>query len=453
MFVLKNLYQLPINFKQLRAGRKDEINSLLNQFWRLVSGPLTLIFIPLFLSNEDQGFWYTFIGISALSIFADLGFTAIILQFSAHEFAFLKFENGELVGNEYHLARISSLFRFVLRWTTIVVLIVFPIIAIIGIIMFSDKSETNFWLLPWIIYLIASVGNFSCSVISSFVQGCQQVAKIQRIMLFSSAASTIVLIPLLYFHFGLYALALSLTLGVTVFILLLNREYNTLFIQLLKHDGSRGNWRRELLPLLGKYAVSWASGYFCFQIYTPLMFQYKGAVAAGKVGITITLISAIYSISNVWFIAKTPKLNILVAERKWLDLDVLFKNLVILSASTYLLGISTLLAAFVVLSGNWNLFDKISERFLGLIPVSMLALGWFFQIFVSGSAAYLRAHKKEVYMYVSLFSGLFIVVTTFLSARYLPVEYLFTGFLASYFIFGIIEYRIFRQSRILWHST
>lgn len=440
-----------ININNLKIHRKDELSSLLTQLWRLISGPLSLLFIPLFLTSEDQGFWYTFTGLSALSIFADLGFTAIILQFSAHEYAFLKIEDGRLVGDEHHLARISSLFKFVLRWSSIMILVVFPIIAIIGIFMFIDKSESLYWLIPWFIYLIASVGNFICTVISSFFQGFELVARNQRIILFSSIATTLVLIPLLYFQFGLYSLALSLLAGVIVYGVLLYKNYNELISQLLHYSENKGNWRKELLPLFGKYAASWSSGYFSFQIYIPLMFQFKGAVVAGQVGITMSLINSIYSISNIWFIAKTPKMNILVAEKKWLDLDRLFKKTLVFSVSTYLFGIGVLLGIFLIFSGQWAFFDRLSNRFLGIIPLSMLAMGWFLQLFVSGSAAYLRAHKKEVYMYVSILSGLFVVVTTLLLARYLPSDYIFLGFLTSYFIFGVVELNIFNRSRIAWH--
>ena len=73
-----------------------------NFFW-----PLILLSIPFFLTPEVQGFWYTFISLAALSVLADLGFSNIILQFSAHEFAFLRFKaNMTLEGDTYHLLQI-----------------------------------------------------------------------------------------------------------------------------------------------------------------------------------------------------------------------------------------------------------------------------------------------------------------------------------------------------------
>ena len=60
---------------------KDLLYTLLNQLWRIISGPLILLFIPLYLTPMEQGYWYTFISIGALGLFADLGFSNIVLIF------------------------------------------------------------------------------------------------------------------------------------------------------------------------------------------------------------------------------------------------------------------------------------------------------------------------------------------------------------------------------------
>ena len=72
---------------------KDIAATFFNQAWRLISGPLMLLLIPLYLTEEQQGYWYLFGSVAALSTFADLGFSNIILQFSAHEYASLKIGN------------------------------------------------------------------------------------------------------------------------------------------------------------------------------------------------------------------------------------------------------------------------------------------------------------------------------------------------------------------------
>ncbi|WP_158904923.1 hypothetical protein [Rectinema subterraneum] len=431
---------------------KDIISTYTNQFWRLISGPISLILIPLFITPEIQGFWYTFSSISALSVFADLGFTTIILQFSAHEFAFLHFSGSlDLSGPEGYRKRMASLFRFVLKWTTSIVLIAFPVIFIVGYILFIQKAGISVWLAPWIIYSIGAAIGFYASVVSSFIQGCDQVSNIQKLSLQSAIVGTLSMFISLMLHFGLYSIAISLLLANLYNLAAILIKYRKFLRTLWKTEPDSTDWKHDILRLLWKYALSWSSGYFIFKIYTPFMFQFHGPIEAGKVGITISLVTAIFSISNTWFSANTPKLNMLVAKREWKNLDKEFRKNMILSLGTYLLGIFALFVAVFVFSGRWQFFDKLKVRFLGLMPLSMLLAGWFLQIIVNGLAIYLRAHKEEPFVIPSVVSGIFIIATTYLSAKYLPPTMFFTGFIASY-LYGLPwSFKIFFNKRKEWH--
>ena len=129
---------------------KDLASTFLNQIWRVFSGPLMLFCIPYFLSPETQGYWYTFISLAALSVLADLGFSNIVLQFSAHEFAFLQFnQNNQLKGNREHLFRLADFFQFSLKWLFKVILIAFPLIMIGGYFFLSYKTTPDHPIYGW----------------------------------------------------------------------------------------------------------------------------------------------------------------------------------------------------------------------------------------------------------------------------------------------------------------
>ena len=67
-----------------KRANKDMLYTLLNQLWRVVAGPALLLSIPIFLTAVEQGYWYTFTSIAALSVLQILGFQRFILQFTAH---------------------------------------------------------------------------------------------------------------------------------------------------------------------------------------------------------------------------------------------------------------------------------------------------------------------------------------------------------------------------------
>ena len=164
---------------------KDLLYTLLNQLWRIISGPLILLFIPLYLTPMEQGYWYTFISIGALGLFADLGFSNIVLIFASHEFAHLSFtEDKKFIGNEEHLQRLATFFRFSVRWILRAVLIVFPLIMIGGYFFLLNKQTVDIvWIQPWILYAFASSITFVYSsflfffdivILTSFCNACRR---------------------------------------------------------------------------------------------------------------------------------------------------------------------------------------------------------------------------------------------------------------------------------------
>jgi hypothetical protein len=428
----------------------DVIFTLLNSLWRIVSGPVTLIFIPLFLNPQLQGFWYTFMSLSALSIFADLGFTTIVTQFSAHEYAHLRFnpDSGLFEGEETVIKRIGSLFRFVVKWSLLVVVIGFPIILLVGFVMFKDKGSNINWITPWCIFVLSSGLSFTTGVVLSFFEGCGQIAAIEKNKFISGIVSTISVASFLYWGFNLYALAFTYIITVSINILLLYLRFGKLAMQIIR--ASRGviiNWRTDFLQLIWKYAISWTSGYFIFQIYTPLMFQFHGPVEAGKVGITVALVTATYSIANVWIYVANPKLNMFASLRNWAAMDRLALKSIILSVITFAIG-----GIFVLTIMHFFSNYSIIGRFLGIVPMSCLFLAWIILIVIYGLAVYLRAHKKEPLVLLSVLSAVYIVISTFLVIKYLPPQYLFLGFLTAQ-LWGLpATIILFIKKRKEWHT-
>jgi hypothetical protein len=94
-----------------------------------------------------------------------------------------------------------------------------------------------------------------------------------------------------------------------------------------------------------------------------------------------------------------------------------------------LTGIAVVFSLLILLKGKVAIID----RFVDNTSMSLLAAAWFLQIIVNNLAVYLRAHKEEPLVVPSFFTAVYIAVTTFLCARFLPPAYFFLGFFSSYF--------------------
>ena len=409
----------------------DFRQTAINQIWRLVNGPLMLMLIPLYLTAEAQGYWYTFISLAALVIFADMGFTTILLQFSAHEYANLSFDqHRSLAGDRHHLERIASLFRFSVKWSAGMGLLAFPLILTAGFFILDEKQTNVDWVGAWVLYSLASIFVFMNSMVLSFIEGCNSVGDVQKIRFKISFITSISMIVLLLLGAELYALTASLAIGAIASTVIVVHRYKNMLKQLwFLGKGLAHQWNKEILPLLGRYAVSFISGYLIFSMFTIIAFKYYGVVEAGKVGFSIAICTAIFGIANIWITVVTPKINMYVSRKEFASLNAIFKKHLIAAIVTYIIGI-------ILLFGIVTSFQDVlpvANRVVKNSSLAAIALGWLFQIVINGYAVYLRAFKREPLMVPSLVTAVYIVTATVLAATYLPFEYFFTGFLTSYF--------------------
>lgn len=438
---------------KLIKQHKDILSTLLNQLWRLISGPLTLLLIPIFLSPVNQGYWYLFASLSALSVFADLGFSNIIMQFSAHQYANLSFNNeGLLVGDPFYLHKMGSFFRFTLKWIFKICFLVFPVIYSIGILFFLRDGVFNAYIYPWTVYLIGSLLNFLCYAILSYLEGMNRISKIQNIRLKVAVINTAVTAAVLMFGGGIYALAAGSFLSGLSLIIFVYIYFQGVLTQVLNiSKNSTYDWYKEVMPLFIKYALSFSSGYFIFSVYTPLMQYYHGPIQSGKVGITLTLVTTVFGLSNIWIYTIIPRMNILVSKNDKIALDLIFNRRLWFAVVTYLL-ISFCLLLFYLLFKDFQVISRILSRFLSLPEILMLSTCYLFQLIINSWATYLRAHKKEPYMIPSMILALWISLFTAYAGYNLSSSYFFVGFLSSYLWWLPVAFLIYKRCQKDWYE-
>lgn len=413
---------------------KDVTNTFLNQLWRLIAGPIILILIPIYLTAEQQGYWFGFSSLAALAIFADLGFSNIVLQFAAHEFAYLSFDkNGHFTGDTAHFQKLSSLLVFSIKWAGAVAAIAFPIIFAIGFFVLSKSDTAVSWIIPWVLYGASSALVFLNSTILCFFEGCDSVRIVQGVRFRLAFVGSIVIMISLFLKLHLYALAFSMLANSLVGIYLIYTNFGAAIRELINaSQRDYYSWRGEFLRLAWKYAVSWASGYFIFQMYTPLSFQFHGAVEAGKVGLSISLWMAVFGLSNIWIQANTPKFNMCIAKKDWVSLDRIFMKNLLLAVLTFLLGVLIVFIALHLVGNKTGL----RERMVDTVSMALLGFAWLMQVVANSLAVYLRAHKEEPLVMLSVVGAAYTAVSTFLCAKYLSADYLFLGFVSNCF-FGV----------------
>ena len=429
-------------------GHRKLITTILSNSIQILKGLIPLICIPLFLNDVIQGYWYTFTSLAALTTFADLGFMTIVGQFSAYEYSHLKL-NKEFEGEPEYIVRLASLLKFVSKWIGVVQLVAFPVITIIGFCVLMTNGAIMDWLFPWLIYMFASLLSSIVSGYFAFFEGCDQISNTQINRIFANISVSGIMILSMYFGLGLYSLALSNLVGAIINIILLFIRFRRPLIQLYKTPSTNVvSWKKSFLSLIWKYALSWASGYFIVQIYTPLAYMCFDTVHAGKVGITITLIQSCMTLANSWNTIVTPNMNMYAANNEWDRMNKLEKKIFILTLLSCVVGYSILILFFVFFRDKFEIFD----RFLGNQSIILLCFGFTCQVLLSSIAVYGRAHKIEPFMVPSLISAGFILTSTLILAYTLSIDYYFLGFAVSEFVSIIVFIVMYFKRRNKWHE-
>lgn len=439
--------------------RKIEIDrpvffSLLSKTWLIVIGPITIIFIIAKFSPELQGYYYTFSTLLALQVFVELGLGVVIIQFASHECAYLNItKEGIITGSEGALSRLSSLARLSLKWYAFGASILIILLGIGGIIFFSQtqKSGSVNWVLPWLSLCLLTGINLCFSPIWSLLEGCNQLSELYFFRFWQGLIVNLSAWIAILCGAGLFALSISSIAFLVCSLFFIKIKYMHFFKRLLflNTTGPRIRWYNDVFPMQWKIAFSWISGYFVFSLFTPVLFRLQGPVVAGQMGMTWNLVGVVIWVSSAWLAPKIPQFGMLIARRDYETLDRLFfKMTKIVSAISVVLGLSIWLAIFLL----YHYHSKFAVRFLSPLSVSIFLLA---QIIVSISlpaSGYLRAHKKEPLMLLSVIAGVLVGCLTFILGRYYSATGVAVGYLLVNMMIIPLVFVTWNYYRVHWHK-
>jgi hypothetical protein len=382
-------------------------NVVIGRLWSLLAGPIGIILITSRLTEAEQGFYYTFSSILALKIFLELGLIYVIMQFAAHEMSGLEWENGVLDGNPQNKSRMASLLALSIKWYGAIALLVLILILPIGLFFFAkEQAVAVTWKAPWALLVIASALSVLTAPLMAIVEGCGRVAEVTRVRMFEGIAIALSLWICLLGGFKLYAVGAGVLAGLSVSGTWLFRSKVAFFRSLWASRSEHSvDWKKEILPLQWRTAVTWVSGYFAYQFFTPTIFATHGPVTAGKIGVTLNILSVIGAVSLAWMHTKTAPFGTLVANRDYQTLDLKYKTTFWQSTFIYIIGCAALLF------GLW-LFARLgypfADRFASwsVMSVFMLSIGLNHSVF--NRTIYLRACKLEPFYLLHLANGILV---------------------------------------------
>lgn len=427
---------------------------LLLKMWSLAAGPISLFLIAKFFSPVLQGYYYTFSTLLALQIFVELGLGMVLVQFASHEWSFLHLgENRQICGDPAALSRLTSLAQFAMKWYLSGALIVIIAVGGGGYLFFSRSAAHEIvWRIPWLALSFLTGATVCLVPVWSLLEGCNQVSSLYRFRFYQGVINSLAFWIAIAAGLKLWAPVIAGSASLTAGFIFIVWRYPVFLSQLLSHKptGDVIKWRRDILPMQWKIALSWISGYFLCSLFTPILFHYHGPVLAGQFGMTWTIVGAIGGISGAWLAPKVPQFGMLIARREFEELNSrfwratrIFWSVILMLSFFWWLLIYALNAFFPALAG------RVLPPFTVGILLTAQGLGFFSFPF----SVYLRAHKKEPLLILSVAAGVLAAISTVFLGKYYAATGVSIGYLLVNAVTTPFVFLIWFRCRESWHAS
>lgn len=376
----------------------------------------TVLLIVHYLNPVEQGYYYTLLSLLNLQIVFELGFSFVIQQFAAHESAHLRFgADGRIEGDPVSYARLASIFRKTIRWYfSAALLLAFTLIPA-GVIFFSRHSRSSdhvAWQAPWIITAAACAVLFFLNPFSCFLDGCGQIKQVAGMRLGQAALGMVAAWGALIAHHGLYSPA-AVILAYIVVAVIFQWTRRRILLDLFRYRSGTDavHWRSEVWPFQWKLGLSSLFAYFTAQIFTPALFAFCGPTEAGRMGMSISITGYLWGVVLAWTSTKATPFGQMIARGEFDRLDHSFLRTIRQS-----FAVLTVLVMFCMagILATQHLFPRLAARMVSPPLFALLLVTSLSTLVVQSQAIYLRAHKREPFLFQSFFVALLTLAGVYL---------------------------------------
>jgi hypothetical protein len=377
--------------------------TVMARVFQIVGSTGTVLLIVRFLTPVEQGYYYTLLSLVALQMVFELGFSFVILQLAAHETVHLALHpDGRIEGDRVAHLRLASVLQKTVRWYLLAGAVMLATLAPAGSSFFAAHAagETVYWHGPWIFAVIATVALFMLNPVISFVEGCGQVRQVAVMRFTQGVAAILVPWSVLISRHGLWSPG-AVNAGFFLVALVFLWSRRKLLLPLLRCSGTAKAivWRSEIWPFQWRLGVSFLCSWFTAQVFTPVLFAYRGPVEAGRMGMSMSIAGYLWAVVLPWMSTKATPFGNLIARGQLQELDTLFFRT--LKQSLAVVGASAVLcmAGVEVLQ---HAAPRLATRMLPPHLFALLLLAAVSIFVVQSLAVYLRAHKREPFLWQSL---------------------------------------------------
>jgi hypothetical protein len=440
------------------SNSKDILIIIAQRLWQAVSGFGTLVFIMYFMSLDQQGWYYSLLSLSALYTLFELGLSVILVNVSAKYFIGLTWtKQGGLAGAEQDT--FAAMVPQALVIYALLALAFTAIMTPIGVLFFQSRNpafhdaingQVNDWYSPWVALVLANACNLMIFPFLSIVEGAYGLVEAYKVRLVQAVLGSFLCWSLIVQGHALWAaIGVPLMSSIVGIGWLLIWRRGTLQLAFPKHSrrfySRYFSWRANVWPLQWRAGLSWLSSYLLTGIFTPFVFYFKGAEAAGRLGLSLTLAHMVGIIIQSWMARRAPAMVRAAHDKNWGELDLLFKRGFQLVVVLFCFAICFLCVAHIVLEQT-----AYANRVLSFNSFIELLLIVFIGHITGAMALQLRSFLVEPLAFVNLFCASLTCLAALLALYFGGLDQMITAILTTQLFVNLPwVYLAWRKSNLL----
>jgi O-antigen/teichoic acid export membrane protein len=361
-------------------------------------------------------------------------------------------DGGEITGDKEALSRLVSLANITARWFVAGGIVAALGLGLGGYVFFVQSQTTDVhWSTPWFVLCFLTGITVCLTPAWSLLEGCNQVSNVYTYRFFQGIAASLAMWVAICCGARLWSVPISVATTVLSATVFLRWKYTAFFKKLFftRPSGPRIDWRKEILPMQWRIALSWISGYLSFSFFTPVIFHFHGPAMAGQFGMTWSVVCVVSMIAGAWLPPKVPRFGILIARGQYNTLDRLFWRTMRLFTGILVM---TTVCVWTLVYFLCSLNHPIAGRLLPLLPTTLFLLAQAVMGLSLPFSAYLRAHKKEPLLLLSMIGGGSVGLTTFIMGKYFSATAIGLGYLFINMVMTPFVFVIWQLCRMKWHT-
>lgn len=368
---------------------------LLTRLVPLLGAPVTLWLVATRRPIAEQGLYFVFWNVQALTQLMELGVGSMLVQFASHESEALTWDSrGAPRGDQDAVRRLQSLLRAGIRWYLRVGVVLLLVGGAGGAWLLHARGEAirPTPLAPWLVTIVCTAGYLPLVPLLCTLEGCGRLQRVQQMRLIQVAGALAALWLVLPRWGALWGVATFAVAWSSVAFLWLLRTHAGLLSAIRGSMSGAADANAGLEASQWRTAASWLAWWIAPQALTPILLVTHGPAAAGIVGMSLAIGTAPLTLASSWLSARYPQYGALLASGAREELRRLAQSATMHATVVLIAGIAGAVAVVAIIG---IIAPALAARALpasGIALIGVANLAW---LLIQSLGSYLRAWREE----------------------------------------------------------